>query len=233
MNFPFRYCLILCLLSGKVALAQNCMDVINNTGIYGKSDNIINGTKWIYEKKYLGSPLLVENYWPKADILYKNELYTEVLMNYDVYKNEVIVFHPERGNEKYVVISIDYLAGFSFTDSLTNTKHHFKYFEIPGISGKALYETLVFNKTVLYIKPIKNITVRSAKGRGEFIGHSAYYLQTGSACSNFRTKNQLVKLLANQGNELSKFLRRNNIKFNTDNPDNIVAILRYYDELHP
>ena len=233
MKLTLRYCLVLCLLSGKVSLAQDCLDVINSTGLYTRTDDIINGTKWIYEKKYLGSPLLVEKYWPKADILYKGALYTGVVMNYDVYKNEFIIFHPEKGKEKYVVISNDYLAGFLYTDNVTNKRHHYEYSEIPGISGKALYESIVFDKTVLYIKPIKNIAVRSAKGQGEFTGYSAYYLQIGGVCNNFRSKNQLIKLFPEHGADLAKFIRRNNKKFNTDNPDNIVAILRYYDELNP
>lgn len=232
MNLTLRYCLIICLLSCRATFAQNCLDIINNSESYENKDDIINGTKWIYEKKYLGSPLLVENYWPRADILYGGVLYKGVLMNYDVYKNDVIIFHPEIGNEKYVVITKDYLAGFSFTDSLTKKKHQYNYSEIPCTSGKALYETLVFRKTILYIKPDKNISGRLTGGQGEFIGYSTYYLQTGSVCSNFRSKNQLIQLLETPGNELARFIRRNKIKFDKANPDNIIAILSYYDELN-
>jgi len=211
--------------------AQNCLDIINNSELYEKKDDIINGTKWIYEKKYLGSPLLVENYWPRADILYGGVLYKGVLMNYDVYKNDIIIFHPETGKEKYVVISKDYLTGFSYTDTMTKKKHQYNYSEIPCTGGKALYETLVFKKMTLHIKPYKIISGRSTGGQGEFRGYFTYYLQMGSVCSNFRSKNQLIKLLETHGKELSRFIRRNNIKIDSANPDNILAVLSYYDEL--
>jgi hypothetical protein len=208
------------------------LKVLDNTGLYTTSHDIINGTKWIYEKKYLGSPLLEDKYWPRADILYKGVLYKDVQMNYDVFNNDIIIFHPETGKEKYVVLSKDYLTGFSYTDTLKNKKHHYDYFEIPCIRGKALYETIAFNKTVLYIKPVKNIAIRSAKGQGEFVSYCAYYLQTEGVCSNFRSKNQLIKLLEKHSNELAKFIRKNKININTADPDNIVAVLRYFDELN-
>ena len=76
----------------KSGYAQNCLDSIRHNPLYSNSNNIFNGIKWIYEKKYLGSPLLVENYWPKGSIFYKGVQYSDVFMNYDLYKNQAIVF---------------------------------------------------------------------------------------------------------------------------------------------
>lgn len=231
MNLIPRYCLLLCFLSAKATFAQNCMDIICNNELYAKKEDIINGTKWYYEKKHLGSPLLVENYWPRADILYGGVLYKGVLMNYDVYNDDIIVFHPETGKEKFVVISNDYLTGFSYTDTVMNIKHQYNFSELPCTGEKALYETQVFKKTILHIKPCKDISGRSTSGQGEFRGYSAYYLQTGSVCSNFRSKKQLIKLLKTQGNELARFIRKNDIRIDAANPGNIIAVLSYYDEL--
>jgi hypothetical protein len=177
--------------------------------------------------------MLVENYWPKADILYNGVHYTGILMNYNVYNNEIIIFHPEKGKEKYVVISNKYLSGFSFTNSLTNSKHFYEYIELPGISGKALYENASVGKTSFFIKPMKNIEVRSSdRGQGEFSNFYEYYLDVGNGYTSFRSKSQFIKLLAKHSIELNRFIRKNKLKINNKQPENIIAVLNYFDGLN-
>ena len=161
-------------------MAQNCLDEILHNKLYTNLNNIINGRKWIYEKKYLGSPLLMEKYWPEADIFYNGIHYLGQVMNYDVYKAEIIIYYSEKGKEKYVQISKDYLQGFSFTDTVTGLKHFYEYTELPGIKGKALYENASLGKILFFIKPIKRVEESSGgKGRGQFSEYYEYYLNPG------------------------------------------------------
>jgi hypothetical protein len=216
----------------KTASAQNCLDEIYHNKLYSGSDDIINGKKWIYEKRYLGTPLLMENYWPEADILYNGFHYKGIVMNYDVYKNEIIIFHPEKGREKYVVISKDNLSGFSFTDTLTGRKHFYEYVELSGIRGKALYENSSVGKASFYIKPLKTVEVRSVeRGQGEFSVFYEYYLDVGKGYTGFRTKSQLIKLFPTHNKELKRFIRKNNIKINNKHPENIITVLNFFDSL--
>lgn len=166
--------------------------------LYSGSDDIINGRKWIYEKKYNGSPLLMENYWPEADVIYKGSVYRGVLMNYDLLKDEIILYHPEKDKEKYVVISKDHLSGFSYTDTIKNTKHIFEYIELRGVRGKALYENASTDKLSFYIKPVKKVEAKSADNvQGEYVGFFEYYLGTAKGYISFKNKKQLEDLLGN------------------------------------
>lgn len=227
-----RFFIVSVLFYGLTAFPQN-PDEFRQYQLSGQSEDIINGTKWIYEKRYLGSPMLMEKYWPKSDILYRGNEYTGIIINYDLYKNEIILYHAEKGREKYVVISKDYLSGFSFTDTVTRKKHFFEYVELPGIRGKSLYERAIVGKLKLYIKPLKRIQVKSTgKGQGEFINFYEYYLGTENGYINFHSKNQFVKLLATHSTELSRFIRRNNLRINPSYPDDIMAVLRYFDSLN-
>jgi hypothetical protein len=213
--------------------AQDCLAEIFNNKLYSNANDIINGKKWINEKKYRGSPLLIENYWPKADILYNGSYYTGIQMNYDVYKNEIIIFHSEKDKEKYVVLINDYLSGFSFTDTITNQKHIYEYIELKGISGKALYENASVGKTSFYIKPMKVIEAEpTGKGQGKFAGFYKYFLDTGNGYTGFSSKSQFLKLLANHETEIKRFLRRNRLKINSSQPENIVAVIKYLNELN-
>jgi hypothetical protein len=212
--------------------AQNCLDEFRHD-VSSSSNELINGTKWIYEKKNLGSPMLVEKYWPQADILYKGMRYTGVLMNYDVYINEIIVSHAENGTLRYVVISKDYLSGFSYTDTITHRKHQFEYVELPGVRGKALYENAMLSNSELYIKPVKKTEVRaSGKGQGEFTNYYEYYLKVGNTWRYFHSKNQLIRLLAAHGMDVKRYIRKNNIKINNTHPEPVISVLSYFDSLN-
>ena len=228
-----RFFILFCFFYSHIAYAQNCLDEIFHNKLYSVSDNIINGKKWIYEKRYLGSPLLMENYWPVADILYNGVHYAAIIMNYDVYNNEIIIFHPEKGKEKFVVLSKENLSGFSFTDTVTNRKHVFEYVELPGIKGKTLYENASVGKASFFIKPLKSIEVSSSgAGQGKFYTFYDYFLNAGNGFVSFRSKNQFVKVLSKHGTELKRFIRKNKLKINNKRPEHIIAVLNYFDGLN-
>jgi len=231
-NICLHLFVLFCFFNGITATAQDCLDVIYHNKLYSNSYEIINGKKWIYEKKYPGSPLLMDNYWPKADISYNGTRYSGILMNYDLNKGELIVYYPEKGKEKYVVISNDNLSGFSFTDTVWTQKHFYEYIELPGIRGKALYEKIYFSNVSFFIRPMKVVMSSStASGPGEYIGFYEYYLDTGSGYTLFRTKSQFVKLLPEHKSEIIRFIRKNRLRINNRMPENIIAVLNYLDKL--
>jgi len=215
-----------------MGLSQNCLDTILIREPYSNSNDIINGRKWNYEKKYKGSPLLTEDYWPEADILYDGVHFAGRLMNYDLYKNELIIYYPQKGKEKFVVLSNDKLSGFSFNDSLQRRTRIFEYFELPSTKGKSLYENASVGQVSLYIKPMKNIRMKSSgKSQGEFTVSYAYFLNNGSGYFGFRSKSQLISLLEEHGAELKRYIREKGLKINNQKPENIISVLHYFVDL--
>jgi hypothetical protein len=229
----FRLLILSCFIYCNTVTAQNCLDEIYNNKLYSNSNDIINGKKWINEKRYSGSPLLMENYWPIADISYNGSVYKGIQMNYNVYKNDLIVYHPVKGTVKYVVLSKDILSGFSFTDTVSNRKCSYEYIELPGIKGKALYENASVGKVSLFIKPTKIIEHKSVDSElGEFFNFYEYYLNSGNGYYSFRSKSQFLKLFENHVTELKRYIRKNSLKINNQHPENVIAVLRYFDGLN-
>lgn len=215
------------------ASAQNCLDEIYNNKLYSNSNDLINGKKWTNEMKFSGSPLLMENYWPEADISYNGSVYKGIQINYDVYKNDLIVYHPVKGTVKYVVLSKENLSGFSFTDTVSNRKYSYEYIELPGIKGKTLYENASVGKISFFIKPNKVIVQKSMdNGQGEFFNFYEYYLNSGNGYSSFRSKSQFLKLFENHVTELKRYIRKNSLKINNQHPDDVIAVLRYFNGLN-
>lgn len=222
-------CLIYC---GQPILAQNCLDVLHSNALYANSNEIINGSKWISDKKYSGNPMLEELFWPKADILFDGVHYKGIRMNYDLYNNEIIIYYAEKGQEKYFVISKDKLSAFSYADTIIQRNRLFEYKELPGIEGKVLYENITFGKTSVFIKPMKKVEQTSGESKeGKYFSYFEYYFDTGNGYASFRSKRQFIKLLANHSTELRRFIRKEKLKINHDLPENIIAVLKYFDGL--
>lgn len=225
--------ILACLLSIQSINAQNCLDVLKNNPLYSPSKDIINGRAWIRDAGYEGNPMLEENYWPKSDILYNGISFNDINLNYNLFKNELVVFLSEKGKEKYIVINKDHLLGFSFNDSILHRKRYFEYCELKGIAGRELYEKIPVSQVCFYVKPmIKFDAAPSQRTLGKFTGYSLYYLDTGSGYNSFRTKRQLLKMLTNHRPEVNRYIRKQQLKINQKHSEDVVAVIKYFDGLN-
>ncbi len=57
--------------TAKIELARAVEDNLQSMDLYSISKDIINGTKWTYQKIYRGNPFISEEYWPIADLVYQ------------------------------------------------------------------------------------------------------------------------------------------------------------------
>lgn len=230
-----RFFILCCLFFSQTITAQKCFDKLNKLELYSDSKDQINGTKWIYQKLYLGTPLLMDKSWPNADITFLNgTVYKGVQMNWDLSNNELILFYSETGNEKYVVINKDSLSGFIFTDTITHSKHTYEYTELKGIKGKTLYENASVGKISFFIRPKKIVGVApGSSNAGEYIPDNDYYLDTGNGYYSFHTNHQLIKLFTGYAADLKRFIRKNGIKITNQDPGPVIRILNYYKTLDP
>jgi len=209
-----------------------CLDILRSNPLYSNSNEIVNGRKWVNESGYIGSPMLVENYWPKADILYNGLRFSGIQVNYDVFKDELIIYYPEKNQERYVVINKDHLEEFSFSDSLIHRNRLFKYIELPGTGEKLLCEKIPAGKASLFIKQIKTVQATPSENtKGKYITIYKYYFDAGNGFYTFRSKSQMIRLLADHKAEMNKFIRKQKLKINQKHPEDIVAAIRYYDGL--
>jgi|WetSurSiteA1Bulk_404760.scaffolds.fasta_scaffold33639_2 hypothetical protein len=227
-----RFLFIILIVNFKWCYSQTCLDAILQDRIYTKTGDIINGRQWINEKHYTGSPLLIHEYWPTGDIYYNGHHYSGLVMNYDLSREEMIIYSQENEKLKYVVISNEKLSGFTFTDTVLNRKRIYEYRELPGIRGYALYENASAGKILFYIKPIKKLELRTTgKGSGEYTERYEYYLNTGHGFARITSKGQLVRLLKDHGPELKRYMRDHSFRLSDRDPGNITELICYYDSL--
>jgi hypothetical protein len=231
--FARLFLFMLFITSIDLCLAQNCLDEVLSNKIYSTDDNIINGRKWIYKKIFLGTPLLMSEYWPSADIIYNGSHVKGQKMNYDLYKDEMIISQSENGRIIYVVINKDNLTGFSYTDTTDMRFHLFEYTELPGSRGKSLYENLSAGRIRFYLKPVKKVETKSIGGtRGLFTDYYEYYMTNGDQFTRISTKNQILELMPGHRPEIKRYMRDNRFKINSKHPENMIDIIHFLSTLN-
>ncbi len=221
------------LLSNMNAFSQELPAELRANPLYSHQSDIINGVKWVYEMKYRGSPFLSEKYWPAANVRYNGEEFNNVRLNYNLFTDDFIVYVPLKGNEKYVLPVKDYLEGFSYTDSITRIYRHFEYFQLPGTRGKKLYEISYRGDSILYL--IRHQVSTRSDIHGGFLGDYIRWVELVIKYENnftsFKNKHALLKLLGKHPKELRKFIRKNGLKINKKHYDDVVPVIRYFEQL--
>ncbi len=213
-------------------LVHAIVDKLQSMEPYSYRDNIVNGTKWTYRKIYRGNPFIAEDYWPNADLLYRGIRYTDFQINYDLYQDDLILLYTDNNSKKYIVLSKEYLESFSYTDTVHNQEHFYEYFRISGTTGKELYEKVYDGRTSFIIRPGCEISNDpSGSFPGEYVRSYEYYIQVEGNYIRIHSKKTLVNALNRNIPEVKKFIRKNRLKIDSKHPENIVPVLRYFDEI--
>ncbi len=223
--------------SGKnYASPGQSMDVsqlLESKELYSPTKDIVNGTKWTYVKQYRGNPFIAEAYWPYASLLYGGRKYSEFQINYDLYKDDFILLYTHKESKKYIVLAKETLQSFSYTDTVNHREHFYEYFEIPGTNGKELYEKAYDGRTSLILRPLCTISDDpSGIFAGVYSRSFEYFIETEGDYKRFHSKKSLLSALNRNEKELKKFIRGNRLKIDNVNPDAIVQVLKYYDEIN-
>lgn len=205
---------------------------LHSMPLYNGQSDVLNGSQWTYSKIYKGNPFLEESYWPAASLSYRGELYEGYQVNYDLYKDELILLYETEKQTKYIVLIKDYFDSLSYTDSLTLKSHTYIYSRLPGTKEKALYEKVYEGRSSFVLRPRCMI---SSDPSGTFAGtyqrSYEYYISTQGGYERVNSKKALLNALGTNIQEVKKFMRKNRLSFNNKEPETIVPILKYFDQL--
>jgi len=217
---------------GLSTFAQEVPEEIISNSLYSQSKDIINGTKWVYEKKYRGIPYLVGNNWAIVNVNYNGKPFKGVSLNYNLFTDEFIIFVSEKENKKYVVLSKDFLESFSYKDTLVNKDRFFEYFQLPDTKEKRLYEVTYKGKSLFLIRHTKVVRSKIADGfLGDYISSVDLYIKVDDKFEAFSNKKDLLLILGKHTQEFKKFIRKNKFKINKWHFENITPLIEYFDEL--
>jgi hypothetical protein len=103
---------------------------------------------------------------------------------------------------------------------------------MPGTNSKELYEKVYGGKSSFIIRPMCEIKYDPTDNfPGEYVRSYEYYIEIEGKYERIHSKKTLLNALKRNVPEVKKFIRKNRLKINRKHPENVVPVLKYYDEL--
>lgn len=199
--------------------------------ILSSEKSIVNGKEWIPENIHIqGHPYFSEQIWKKGVIFFDGEKYENVVFNYNIYRDELIIFYLNEEGVKFFVLNKVLTERFEFIDSSEAKPYLFVNINYLGLKDtiNQFMQLIYDGETGLFISHKKHINISSAQEY--FMYKRKCYLKKENHLYLFRNKSSLLSLLPERKKQLKEYIRKNRLKIMLKNPSDIKKLLSYYDQ---
>ncbi len=197
----------------------------------GESSHLYSGSEHApYEFRINGNPYFESNLLQNGSINYNDILFRNVLMAYDIVRDEVTTNrYNENFRMKLVSEKIAYFSLFG----------HFFVRLVQDSLSKSLiptgfYDRLYNGKIKLFAKRQKIIKETVTADEGDklwFEENDLYFFYKNEKYYSIKSKNDLLDFFRDRKKDVKRYLRKNKIKFNKDKETTILKSVEYYDQL--
>ncbi len=188
---------------------------------------LYNGKVWIglYYSVY-GTEFLFSKEWISGDVMINGILFTNVLLKYDIYNDDLIT--PYR-NKKVLILNKEIIDNFT----LHFDNREFRFLNLKENESMDGYYQVYYDGIIkLYKKWRKKRVQFAIEARyDEFQSDDVLYLVKADVFYEISSKRNLLKLLGDRKQELKNYLKENRIRIDVKSPDSIIPVLEYYDNM--
>ena len=200
---------------------KNLIAFYENT--IGISSPIYSGREYVgYDLRINGHPYYSAPEWQTGSLLYDSLLYQNVLLNYDLALDALIVQSPENFNK--IVLNKEKISWFQLND------HLFANLATQELSG--FYDVLMGGSIQFFVKNTKHMNkeVRNKEIYLEFVEETKYFVQKDGETHRIDNKRDLFKIFALEKKDMKKMLNKRNLKFKNDPERAILSMINFYEE---
>lgn len=193
-----------------------------------KQSRLYNGWLHIgYSNKITGVAYYPDINWQKGTVEYDGVSFPNVLMLYDVYKDELIIQHFHR---LMLTLNSEKVKSFSFDNK--------KFIRIERDSVKKMtlnsgfYQELYAGKMTLLARRVKLLeeTVTDQLEQ-KFVSKNYYYLNRNNTWYTVKGYKHLLSLLKERSKEIRQHLKKNKVKYRKEKERAITMAVQYFDSL--
>lgn len=200
------------------------------TKTIGVNQHIYNGVEYIdYDHRINGNPFFEKNYFVKGSVVYDGVLYNNMLMFYDIWRDNVVI---KNYNNLPLLLVKEKVAAFDMEE------HHFikitadSLTEKMGLSG--FYDVLYNGTVKLFAKRRKLIDekITSQSSESSFIQKNEYYILNNSVFYAVADKRSVLNALSDQKPALQKYIKQQKLKFRKNLEADLVKAVAYYGSIN-
>jgi hypothetical protein len=179
---------------------------------------------------YLGSiegdAFYLSKNWLTESIFYDGLWYRNVQIMYDIYRDEVIVKHP---NGVVVVLFGERVNEFSFQGQT------FVYLNGNSSIKKGFYQRLTQGRAIVYAKRIKILEekINGLIVERKFIPRNIFFIYKENSYYPVKKQKALIAVLKEKRNEVQQYRNQLKLRYKTNAEQVIVRTAEYYNQIFP
>ena len=178
-----------------------------------------------YDRRFENHPYFESNTYVSGTLGYNRVVYKDILMRFDLYRNELTVISPDRpysivlDNEKF-----DYavLNGSTIVLSVNDGR------------SKGQFHVLLQNGTYPIVRSYNIVMVEETSDRiirNLFRIQNQYAIYINGIPYPVKSKNAVLKLFADKRKELNEFAKQHKLNFKSQIEQSIMALVNHYENL--
>jgi len=173
-------------------------------------------------------PYLKDIQYVKARLSYRQIVYPEVSLRFDMNRNELIILSPSNHNIVLFPENVDYVE--------LHDRHiiYFRNDSLPGSPSTGYYTLLHSGICKVMKKQTATLTVKNTSSTTHeqyFTFKSNFYLYKDGGYYTIRNKRGLLRALSPYNKELKQFVSTNNLSFRRNAGYFLVQTLQEYEKL--
>jgi len=192
------------------------------------SDPLFNGREHVnYHPSIEGNPYYFTTDWQKGNLVYRDILYKDVFLKYDLAADEVVVRHINGFTG--VVLFTPRIRTFTLGDKLFVTLAG----DDRSVIKTGLYEQLVKGNLSLYARRSRLLEEKivSAVLEQKFVNNDSYYLLKEGKYYPVKKESALLELTGERRGEIKAWMKASGIKFKKNREAAMVSIVEHYNQL--
>jgi hypothetical protein len=166
--------------------------------------------------------------WQKGSVVYDNILYENILMKYDLLRDQLIVT-PKEQSGMYIGLFSPRVERFSFST--------FNFIRIGKTDektspGPGFYQQLSYGKLTVLTRKTKVITER-IEGNAflhKFEETAKYYLLKDGIYYPAKSKKDILAVVKERKKEIQQFLSKNKLNYRKHREKTLVAVAEFYNQ---
>ncbi len=198
--------------------------------LFQTSQSVINGK--LHQTRYpagIGHPYFGEFSWTNGIISKEKVGIPYLAIRYDLLNDDLLIQHFSITGSHVIIVNKDIVEAFIIGD------HKFYMLESqPGANfyfEPGYYETVYRSKTEIWIRWEKFFSERSS-GSGEYEQTRSVIIKNGDQYHKITNRKSLLLALQEREEDIKEYLRQHGITVSRAGIDQLISIVRYYDDDH-
>lgn len=176
-------------------------------------------------KSNIGHQFYEESYWTQGQITFRNQVYADVYMLYDLVEDILVIRNPNLiyGGTEFLKINQEHITSFNFHKSKFK-----RYDETSPPAGTGFYEVIHDNKLGMVVKRKKVETLKSLQF--DYHSEDRYYLVYKEDYILFKSKRNFFQVLPTSKKDIKSYIKKNRLRIKRGNKSDLRQLLQFINK---